>query len=132
MDKTRMNMPEWCEPRLICGDVNSPFCGWPKEQPAVFNRELKQGCLIGAMMGHGVREAFQAVAIGNTPVMYTLKDAESGLAKGEPTGPVFIFACHTGDFAGGGCCLAEMMVGSPGGPVAVVAAAAESQPLPNY
>ena len=132
LSKTQMGIPAWCEARLICGDVNSPFCGWPQEQPAVFNRELQQGCLMAAMMGHADREAFLSLVTRTSQVKYTIRDAETGLAKGEPTGPVFIFSCFTGDFTGSRCCLAEMMLGSPGGPVAVVAATTESHPLPNY
>jgi hypothetical protein len=132
LGKTKSEVPEWCEPRIICGDANSPYCGVPQEQPTLFNRELKQGCLLAAMIGHGQTGSFQATVVGQTAVQYTLNDAETGLAKGKPTGPAFVFACLAGDFTGAQCCLAEMMLGSPGGPVAVVAATTESHPLPNY
>jgi len=112
--------------------VSSPYCGVPQEQPAVFNREMKQGCLMSVMIGHGQTDSFQAVVAGQRAVEYTLKDAETGLAKGEPVGPTFVFACLAGDFTGAKCSLGEMMLGSPGGPAVVVAATTESHPLTNY
>lgn len=84
------------------------------------------------MMGHGLPDSFFSMRTASGDVSYTTQHVGQALAKGQGAPPLVIFACHTGAFGGPSACLAEWLIGSDGGPVAVIAATAESHPLTNY
>ena len=63
---------------------------------------------------------------------YNAQNAAGALASGEPGPPLVIICCHAGNFTTNKECLAESLLSMPGGPVAVIAATAESHPLTNY
>lgn len=83
------------------------------------------------MMGHAGRESFLSCVASNPPVEYAVHDVASGFS-GEPTCPLVIIACSTGDFSGGDARLAEAFFSATTGPAAVIAATTESHPLANY
>ncbi len=128
----RLKKPSWAQSWLICGDPNSPFCGWPPEQPLLFNRALKQGCIVAALMGHANPEAFFSMRFRNGAIGYTARHARQEMTEGEPTAPLLLFACGLGDFGRSSPCLAESLLFLPGGPVAAIGATTESHPLTNY
>ena len=128
----RLSSPSWAHPWIICSDANSPFCGAPPDQPVLFNRAVKQGCALAAMMGHGSRGSFSCMRFENRALEYTARHAREGMAEGEPTAPLVFFSCSIGDFTGRSPCLAESLLFLPGGPVATVGATTESHPLTNY
>jgi hypothetical protein len=58
-------------------------------------------------------------------------DVRRDLSQGPPTCPLVILSCSTGNFAAPRRCLTEMLLMTPGGPVAVAGATTESHPLTN-
>lgn len=132
LQKALAAAPAWTEAWVICSDETSPFCGWPPSHASLFNDKLKQGSLLAAMVGHANRHAFASMRFHGKMLNYTPREVQRDMAKGSPTGPLVILACLAGDFTGKSACLGEWLLGSPGGPVAVVAATVESHPLTNY
>ncbi len=132
LQKALAAAPAWAEAWVICSDATSPFCGWPPSHSSLFNDRLKQGSLLAAMVGHANRREFASIRFHGKMLNYTPREVQRDMAKGSPTGPLVILACLAGDFTGKSACLGEWLMGSPGGPVAVVAATVESHPLTNY
>jgi hypothetical protein len=128
----RQRAPLWAELWILQGDERSPFCGWPLEQPALFNSRLAGGGLVSAMIGHGRAGGWWSMDLAGKKLEYMVKDAAS-LATAMPSPPHVIFACSTGRF----ClpesdCLTESLFRAPGGPVLCVGATEDSHPLTNY
>jgi hypothetical protein len=126
------SVPGWAQPWLLAADRRFPFCGWPPEEPARFARQLREGAILAAMMGHASAEQFWALSHEGKDVVFSLADARAAFAEGPPVAPVVIMACNAGDFARPAPCLAKSLLFLAGGPVAVVAATTESHPLTNY
>jgi hypothetical protein len=124
--------PPWLRPWFVSGNPGDPFCGWPPNQPARFTEQLRKGGIAGVLMGHACAEAFYSMSFDRRPVWYTAAGVAKTLSQGPPAPPLFFFSCHSGDFGGPKPCEAEQFLLLPGGPVAVVAATAESHPLTNY
>jgi hypothetical protein len=127
-----MEGPAWAHPWIISGNPNHPLCGWPPDQPELFTRQLTQGCLCAVLMGHGRAESFFSMDHQGTSIRYQASGARPGLSKGPPAPPLFLFCCYSGDFSRQAPSLAEELFFLPGGPVATIAATAESHPLMNY
>jgi hypothetical protein len=128
----RQRAPRWAELWILQGDDRSPFCGWPLEQPALYNTRLGAGGLVSAMIGHGRPGGWWSMDVAGRKLEYEVRDAAQ-LAGPSPAPPHIIFACATGDFAlQGKDCLAEALFRAPGGPVLCVAASEDSHPLTNY
>jgi hypothetical protein len=124
--------PAWARRSVICAYPRSPFCGWPFDHPSIFDRWLKKGGVLAVMMGHGQTQSFHSMWFGESAIAYSVGHVEKSLAQGDPTSPVVILTCHSGNFEGPNVCLAERLLELEGGPVAVVAAATASHPLTNY
>ncbi len=126
------NAAAWLRPWAISADPMHPLCGWPAEQPRVFNEQLRAGGLMAVFMGHGEPHYFYSMEHNGASVRYTREDA-AGLERGSvPAPPTVIFACYTGTFNGPENCLAEVLLFTPGGPVAVIGATTNSHPMTNY
>ncbi len=124
--------PAWVQPWAIFARAGSPLCHWPPMQAQAFQQQCRQGGAMAWLIGHGDRQTFYSMEFAGQSIGYGVATVEATLAKGPPTGPLVILACSCGDFAAAGDCLAEAMLRAPAGPVAVIAATAESHPLPNY
>lgn len=124
--------PRWVQPWIIFGSADSPFCHWPLAQARAFQDQFRRGGALIFLIGHGTRRHFYSMDFGGRMIGYDAAAASATLAEGTPAGPMVILACYCGDFAGSDDCLAEALLKAPGGPVAVIAAATESHPLPNY
>jgi hypothetical protein len=127
----RVNAPAWARPWLMSGDANSPLCAWPQDQPALFNRRLRQGGLLTCLIGHGGADTFYSMPLGKGWVVYDAAAAKAGLGAGPPAGPMVMFACESGNFTQAQPCLTRSLLLLPGGPVATIAATTESHPLTN-
>jgi hypothetical protein len=124
-------VPKWGEPAVIVGLPTSPFCGWPAEHAATFNRWLQRGGQFAILAGHGNEESFFSMSYRSEWHGYHAMHAASGLQRGSPACPTILISCLTGNFAGHGKCLAEFLLFAPGGPVAAMGATTESHPLTN-
>ncbi|MBD3162915.1 MAG: hypothetical protein GF328_12485 [Candidatus Latescibacteria bacterium] len=131
-DTLRRFAPRWAGRYLLTAQVGHPLCGWPPDQPAVFNREYRRGAVLAAFVAHASKRAVGLVNFRKERVRYRAEHAARDLAGAEPGPPLVILACLAGSYANERPCLAESLLGLPGGPVAVVAASAESHPIPNY
>ncbi len=131
-EQVRRRSPPWAELWVMQSDERSPFCGWPVEQPALFNTRIQQGGLLSAMIGHGLAREWWCMDYGNRRLMY--RTADAALMKGgEVSPPHLIFACGCGQFTlERGDCLTEALFRAPGGPVLCVGASEDSHPLTNY
>ena len=124
--------PPWLRPWFVCGNLNDPFCGWPLDQAQRFDRQMKQGGILGVIMGHASAEAVYSMNFRSRPVWYTADDARAEFSKGPPTPPLVFFTCESGNFTQATPCLAKSLLFLPGGPVATMGATTESHPLTNY
>lgn len=124
--------PRWCASWLMSGDQQSPLCGWPADQPVLFNMQMQRGSALTVMLGHGTTDTFHSMHYRGLSVGYTASDAKRSLQEGSPTAPLFLFTCNSGNFTHTSPCLAESLLTLEGGPVATVAATTESHPLTNY
>ncbi|MCH7871403.1 MAG: hypothetical protein IID33_06855, partial [Planctomycetes bacterium] len=101
-------------------------------QPQRFAASLANGALLGILMGHSSSEQFSSMRHENRSVGFSVTDARQYFNDAPPAPPIVIFACDAGKFDAEQPCLAEAMLLSRGGPVAVIAATTESHPLTNY
>ena len=125
--------PVWAGRFLISGDAASPLCGWPPDQPRVFNEEWRKGSVLTAFVAHASDSAVYSMRHEGKSIRYDIGSAVTGLvSKGtDPVSPVVFLTCYSGEFDEADTCLAETMLTLPGGPVAAIAATTESHPLPN-
>ncbi len=127
-----VNGPPWLAPWFLSGNPADPLCGWPPAQAATFTRQVKQGGLLHALMGHASAEAFHSMKHGGRWITYAAADAAREFGDGSPVAPMVFFSCWSGDFTRPAPCQAEGLLFLPGGPVAVIGATTESHPLTNY
>ena len=121
----------WARMWMMSGDANHPLCGWPEDQPALFGKQLKRDRAVAVMIGHGSATSFFSMRHRGRRIRYRTRDV-AALAASPPRAPMVILTCSSGNFTRSGTCLAEALLQAPGGPTAVIGAAAESHPLPNY
>ncbi|MFB3892243.1 MAG: C25 family cysteine peptidase [Phycisphaerae bacterium] len=124
--------PLWVQSWAMSGDPNHVLCGWPAEQPAMFERQARAGGAFLFMIGHGGVDHFFSMELAHGDIRYSADMAVKAFAKGPPAPPLLVLACYCGNFTSARECLAKAMVLAPGGPVAAIGATTESHPLPNY
>ena len=106
----------------------SPYCPDPRDFRRTTLRQLNNGSLIWAYIGHGQHLALDQVRTpsGNYPIF----DADDvALLNCENGSPVAVFlSCHAGAFDQDDDCLAERMLVKTGGPVAIVCGSRVTMP----
>jgi len=103
----------------------------PNDFPARIGRQMSDGCLVWAYLGHGRRTALDDVAgpRGPEPIL-SVNDVPR--LRGADRCPLAIFvACYTGAFDAPRDSLAEELLLAEEGPVAVIAASRVSMPYGN-
>lgn len=129
LTSVQASSPPWAPCGIISSDRGSPLCGWPDDQPAMFEERVRRGGFFNFMIGHGDIVQF----VGMPGSGYSAGRPARAFGKGPPAAPLLILACHCGNFASGFWqCLTKAMVLAPGGPVAAIGATTVSHPLPNY
>jgi hypothetical protein len=90
---------------------------------------LTDGCWFWVYLGHGQRRGLDRVAGLDGRSLPILEIADAARLRSQ-RGPAVacLFACYTGAFDGAEDCLAEELLRSPGGPVAVVCSSRVSMP----
>jgi hypothetical protein len=124
--------PQWLQPWFVSGSPSDAYCGWPPDQSARFTRQMKQGGVMGILMGHANADGFFSMTHAGRPIFYTAADAAQEFGKGPPVPPMVFFSCGSGEFARAKPCHAKSLLLLPGGPVATIGATTESHPLTNY
>ena len=128
MNTLRSSAPPWCQAWAIVCDPQSPLCGWPDDQPGLFERQVRKSGGFDFMIGHGSIGHFEGMAGGG----YRSDAADRAFTEGPPAAPLLVMACGCGDFSAEERCLTRAMVLAPGGPVAAIGATTDSHPLTNY
>jgi hypothetical protein len=96
----------------------SPYCPFPTGFHDCCLDRMNEGCLFWVFMGHGAPTTLQWAQFpnGSTPILR--RDDCKDLHCGSP--PIaLLFCCYAGAFANDKDCLAESLLGAPGGPVAI-------------
>ena len=113
---------------MAYGNWRSPFCPDPRDFRTIAQRRLNDGSLFWVYIGHGHPQRLDRVNVpgGSFPI-FESDDVEAlRCREGHPVA-VFL-ACSTGAFDRPADCLAETMLRSEGGPVAVVAGSRVTMP----
>jgi hypothetical protein len=127
-----MNAPTWLNLWVILANPGHELCGQPEDHAAQFSRQLQQGGVLSAMIGHGGDDHFFSLRHQSRYIVYKAVHARKYLSPHKESMPLIIIACYCGNFAEKDPCLAESLLLQEGGPPAVIGATTESQPLSNY
>lgn len=136
---------------MTYGSWRSPFCPDPREFHGATVTRLTEGCLFWVYLGHGQPQSLDRVAVpggvydilrtGDMPLVAKVSaarrsasqrianvggDRASGSTAGSPL--AFFLACYTGAFDAPEDCLAEELLRTEGGPVAVVSGSRVTMP----
>ena len=104
---------------MTYGSWQSPYCPDPRHFHRTTIEGLNRGGLFWVYIGHGRRQMLDRVrAGGRTYHIFDTRDvAQLRCTSGAPI--AIFLSCYTGSFDDGRDCLAEEMLRTPGGPVAV-------------
>ncbi|MEN8152092.1 MAG: C25 family cysteine peptidase [Planctomycetota bacterium] len=124
--------PAWSDRWLISAAAGNELCGWPPDQPRLFNEQWKKGAVLAAFVAHASDQAVFSMRHEGKGVWYHPGSARTAFATASKVAaPVLFLTCYSGEFDDGNECLGETLLFLPGGPPAVIAATTESHPLPN-
>ncbi len=113
---------------LTYGSWQSPYCPDPRDFRRVALSRLNEGSLFWVYIGHGQQRAVDEVRVpgGRYPILSTA-DIDRLACRHGATIACFL-ACYSGAFDLPRDCLAEEMLKSPGGPVAVLCGSRVTMP----
>ncbi|MEX2026784.1 MAG: C25 family cysteine peptidase [Pirellulaceae bacterium] len=112
-------IPATYQTTMTFGSWRSPFCPDPRQFHNTTVARHNEGCLFWVYLGHGHSTALDRVAVPGGR-FHILDCDDCGKLQAEKSPPVAIMlACYTAAFDLEQDCLAEEMLRSPGGPVAV-------------
>jgi hypothetical protein len=105
---------------MTYGSWRSPYCPDPREFHATTIDRLNEGCVFWVYIGHGHRSSLDRVRCGSQ--QYHIFDQRDVPKANSAHGlPIALFlACHTAAFDDARDCLAEDLLRTPRGPVAVI------------
>lgn len=113
---------------MTYGSWRSPYCPDPRRfQQATVDR-FNEGCLFWVYIGHGHPLQLDRVRLPNgTHPILTVNDV--GLLRSRQTPPIAVMlACYTGAFDLSRDCLAEEMLRTDGGPIALLSGSRVTMP----
>ena len=122
------NIPAEYHVSMTYGNWRSPYCPDPRRFHATAIERLDEGSLFWIYIGHsapGKRRGWKCPAV-NTRSWERRTPRRSAEGQGRPI--AMFLSCYAGALDARGRCLASALVGSPGGPVAVVAATRVTMP----
>lgn len=106
----------------------SPFCPTPARFPATTMQRLNDSPFFWVYIGHGNRARLDRLRMPNCKQrIMKMKDLDQ-LKNGQGRTIALMLACSTGDYDANDDSLAERMVATPGGPVAVMASSRVAMP----
>ena len=105
---------------MTYGSWQSPYCPDPRQFGRVTLGRLNEGSLFWVYMGHGQQRAVDEVHVpgASFPILASSDTAQLACRHGAPI--ACFLACYSGAFDQPRDCLAEDMLRSPGGPVAII------------
>jgi hypothetical protein len=106
----------------------SPYCPHPSEFKRCVLQRFNEGCLFWIYLGHGHAHGLDQFAVpgGVHSILETPDVSRLRCAQGAPI--AIFLSCHTGAYDAPQDCLAEEMLRSPGGPVAVICGSRVTMP----
>lgn len=106
----------------------SPYCPDPREFGKITIDRLNEGSLFWVYVGHGHRYVLDRMRVpgGAFPIMDVRDAARLACREGAPI--AIFLACYTGAFDSPRDCLAEELLCSPGGPIAVFSGSRVTMP----
>jgi len=136
---------------MTYGSWRSPFCPDPRDFHSATVMRLTEGCLFWVYLGHGEQQSLDRVSVpgslhhiletSDMPLVANLSAARRPVsrlaAKVDGNSPgrspcgsplAFLLACYTGSFDAPQDCLAEELLRTEGGPVAVVSGSRVTMP----
>jgi len=99
---------------------HSPYCPDPREFCDATVSRLNEGSLFWIYMGHGLPWALDRVHVPGGSYAIFQRDDVARLNNRRAPPIAVLLACYTAAFDAASDCLAEQMLASPGGPVAVI------------
>lgn len=121
-------IPSTYQTSMTFGSWRSPYCPDPRQFQSTTLARHNEGCLFWVYLGHGHDRGLDRIAVpgGHFPI---LDCDDCAQLKAERSPPVAIMlACYTAAFDRDRDCLAEEMLKSPGGPVAVLGGSRVTMP----
>ncbi|MCA9248302.1 MAG: hypothetical protein KDA42_14345 [Planctomycetales bacterium] len=114
--------------RLTSANWRSPFCPPPPAFSRVIQSGLNDGCLFWVYMGHGHRQQLDCVRAGGE--QHAILDTReiANLKCGSANPIAILLACYVGAFDGPQDSLAETMLRTEEGPVAVLSGSRVTMP----
>jgi hypothetical protein len=122
-------LPAAYEPTLTFGSWTSPHCPDPRKFAESARARMSEGCLFWVYIGHGHPRGLDLVRMPNRKA-YEIMECRDCVALTPPkTAPLAMFlACSTGAFDKPEDCLAEDLLRSDSGPVAILASSRVAMP----
>ncbi|MBI3837729.1 MAG: hypothetical protein HY288_07320 [Planctomycetia bacterium] len=105
---------------MTYGNWQSPYCPDPRQFQRVTIERLNEGSLFWVYLGHGQQRSVDYVQVpgGFFPILSSPDARQLACRHGAPI--ACFLACYSGAFDQPRDCLAEDLLRSPGGPVAIV------------
>jgi hypothetical protein len=113
---------------MTYGSWQSPYCPDPRQFQQTTIERLNEGSLFWVYLGHGRQRAVDEVMVpgASYPILSSPDAARLACRHGAPI--ACLLACFSGAFDQPRDCLAEDMLRSPGGPVAVLCGSRVTMP----
>lgn len=126
-------LPAWITPRIIGNKDPSTGTG-PSAQPRAFISAMGRPAFLSIVASHGSYRSLTIKETGKEKIFLSVEDL-AGLSSHTPNGALMFLACEAGQYnlpLSKGPSLSEAFMAKRGGPIALVAATAETSPLTNY
>jgi peptidase C25-like protein len=113
---------------MTYGSWQSPYCPDPRQFQRVTMERLNEGSLFWVYIGHGEQRSVDQMHVpgGAFPILSSPDAARLSCRHGAPI--ACFLACYSGAFDQPRDCLAEEMLRSPGGPVAIICGSRVTMP----
>ena len=124
----REGIPSPYATTMTYGSWQSPYCPDPRAFQRVTLNRLNEGSLFWVYLGHGQQGAVDEVSVPGAryPILSCSDTARLSCRHGAPI--ACLLACYSGAYDQPRDCLAEEMLRSPGGPVAVLCGSRVTMP----
>lgn len=121
-------IPAAFDTTMTYGSWRSPYCPDPRKFHATTVDRLNEGCLFWVYIGHGQKTFLDQVRVPGS-MHHILACEDIGKLKCRHGAPIALFlACYTGAFDQPVDCLAEEMLRTEGGPVAIYSGSRVTMP----
>jgi phosphatidylglycerol:prolipoprotein diacylglycerol transferase len=133
-DSLPERLPKWVTPFIINGDPDSSYSGHLPDQPKIFLNQISKAPFLSVVASHGSFRSITPASYRQKNIFLAVEDVIS-MTSHNPSGAMFLLGCDSGKFNTAqslGLSLSEAFAEHPGGPIGVIAATAETNPLTNY